>query len=83
MAQKIRFMKNVTITGGMLMAWAFGPVRFSLDRDEPALVPRARLITGGGASRRPNHSGDASFVRRSLFRRRRAPAAPSSSRSRP
>ncbi len=39
MAQKIRFMKNVTITGGMLMAWAFGPVRFSLDRDEPALAP--------------------------------------------
>jgi putative oxidoreductase len=39
MAQKINFMKNVTIMGGMLMVWAFGPGRFSLDRDEPALVP--------------------------------------------
>lgn len=32
MSQKINFMKNVTIMGGMLMVWAFGPGRFSLDR---------------------------------------------------
>jgi putative oxidoreductase len=31
-SQKINFMKNVTIMGGMLMVWAFGPGRFSLDR---------------------------------------------------
>jgi len=32
MSQKINFMKNVTIMGGMLMVWAFGPGRFSVDR---------------------------------------------------
>jgi putative oxidoreductase len=32
MAQQINFMKNVTIMGGMLMVWAFGPGRLSLDR---------------------------------------------------
>jgi putative oxidoreductase len=30
--QQINFMKNVTIMGGMLMVWAFGPGRYSLDR---------------------------------------------------
>jgi putative oxidoreductase len=32
MAQKTNFMKNFTIMGGMLMVWAFGPGRLSLDR---------------------------------------------------
>ena len=32
--QKINFLKNLTIMGGMLMVWAFGPGRFALDRDE-------------------------------------------------
>lgn len=31
--QQINFMKNVTIMGGMLMVWAFGPGRFAFDRD--------------------------------------------------
>jgi putative oxidoreductase len=31
--QQIHFLKNVTIMGGMLMVWAFGPGRLSLDRD--------------------------------------------------
>lgn len=31
--QQIQFMKNLTIMGGMLMVWAFGPGRFALDRD--------------------------------------------------
>lgn len=30
--QKINFFKNVSILGGMLMVFAFGPGRFSLDR---------------------------------------------------
>lgn len=33
MSQQINFMKNVTIMGGMLMVWAFGPGRLSLDRE--------------------------------------------------
>jgi len=33
MEQQINFMKNVTIMGGMLMVWAFGPGRFALDRE--------------------------------------------------
>ncbi len=32
MMQSINFWKNVSITGGMLMVFAFGPGRFSLDR---------------------------------------------------
>ena len=32
--QQINFLKNITIMGGMLMVWAFGPGRFALDRDE-------------------------------------------------
>jgi putative oxidoreductase len=32
MGQQINFWKNVAITGGFLMAYAFGPGRFSLDR---------------------------------------------------
>jgi len=31
--QQINFMKNVTIMGGMLMVWAFGPGRFAVDRE--------------------------------------------------
>ena len=31
--QQINFMKNVTIMGGMLMVWAFGPGRFAFDRE--------------------------------------------------
>jgi putative oxidoreductase len=30
--QKINFAKNLAIMGGMLMVWAFGPGRYSLDR---------------------------------------------------
>ena len=32
MGQKINFMKNVAIMGGMLMVFAFGPGRYSADR---------------------------------------------------
>jgi len=32
MAQQINFMKNVAITGGMLMVFAFGPGAWSVDR---------------------------------------------------
>jgi len=32
MAQQINFMKNASILGGMLLLFAFGPGRFSLDR---------------------------------------------------
>jgi len=32
MGQKINFMKNVAILGGMLMVFAFGPGRYSIDR---------------------------------------------------
>jgi putative oxidoreductase len=32
MAQQINFWKNVAITGGMLMVFAFGPGRYSLDK---------------------------------------------------
>jgi putative oxidoreductase len=32
MAQEINFWKNVAITGGMLMVFAFGPGRYSLDK---------------------------------------------------
>ncbi len=32
MGQQINFWKNVAITGGFLMAYAFGPGRYSLDR---------------------------------------------------
>ncbi len=32
MAQQINFMKNLAITGGMLMVFAFGPGRMSLDK---------------------------------------------------
>ncbi len=32
MMQSINFWKNVSITGGMLMVFAFGPGRYSLDR---------------------------------------------------
>jgi len=32
MSQKINFMKNVAIAGGMLMVFAFGPGRYSVDR---------------------------------------------------
>ena len=30
--QKLQFMKNVSIMGGMLMVWTFGPGRLSFDR---------------------------------------------------
>ena len=30
--QQINFVKNVAILGGMLMVWAFGPGRYSIDR---------------------------------------------------
>ncbi len=33
MDNMINFEKNVTIMGGMLMVWAFGPGRLSLDRE--------------------------------------------------
>lgn len=36
MSQQINFFKNVTIMGGMLMVWAFGPGRYSLDREPDA-----------------------------------------------
>ncbi len=32
MGQQINFMKNVTIVGGMLMVFAFGPGRLSVDK---------------------------------------------------
>jgi len=32
MGQKINFMKNLSIAGGMLMVFAFGPGRYSIDR---------------------------------------------------
>jgi putative oxidoreductase len=32
MGQKVNFMKNVAILGGMLMVFAFGPGRYSIDR---------------------------------------------------
>jgi putative oxidoreductase len=32
MAQQINFWKNISITGGMLLAFAFGPGRYSLDK---------------------------------------------------
>jgi putative oxidoreductase len=32
MAQQINFMKNLTILGGMLVLFAFGPGRYSLDK---------------------------------------------------
>ena len=32
MGQQINFWKNVSITGGMLMVFAFGPGRYSLDK---------------------------------------------------
>jgi putative oxidoreductase len=32
MAQQINFWKNIAITGGMLMAFAFGPGRYSVDK---------------------------------------------------
>jgi putative oxidoreductase len=32
MGQQINFLKNVAITGGMLMVFAFGPGRYSVDR---------------------------------------------------
>lgn len=32
MAQQINFMKNLSITGGMLMVFAFGPGRLSVDK---------------------------------------------------
>jgi putative oxidoreductase len=32
MAQQINFLKNVAITGGMLMVFAFGPGRYSVDK---------------------------------------------------
>jgi putative oxidoreductase len=32
MAQKINFMKNVSILGGMLLLFAFGPGRYSVER---------------------------------------------------
>jgi putative oxidoreductase len=33
MAQQINFIKNIAIIGGMLMVMAFGPGRYSVDRD--------------------------------------------------
>ena len=33
MAQQINFMKNVAITGGMLMVFAFGPGAWSVDKE--------------------------------------------------
>ncbi len=32
MAQQINFMKNVAITGGLLVVFAFGAGRYSLDK---------------------------------------------------
>ena len=32
LGQQINFMKNIAITGGMLMVFAFGPGRYSLDK---------------------------------------------------
>jgi putative oxidoreductase len=32
MAQQINFLKNLAITGGMLMVFAFGPGRYSVDK---------------------------------------------------
>jgi putative oxidoreductase len=32
MTQQINFLKNVAITGGMLMVFAFGPGRYSVDK---------------------------------------------------
>jgi putative oxidoreductase len=33
MAQQINFTKNIAIIGGMLMVMAFGPGRYSVDKD--------------------------------------------------
>jgi putative oxidoreductase len=32
MAQQVNFWKNISITGGMLLAFAFGPGRYSVDK---------------------------------------------------
>ena len=32
MAQQINFLKNIAITGGMLVVYAFGPGRYSVDK---------------------------------------------------
>jgi putative oxidoreductase len=32
MAQQVNFLKNIAITGGMLMVFAFGPGRYSVDK---------------------------------------------------
>jgi putative oxidoreductase len=32
MSQQINFMKNIAISGGMLMVYAFGPGRYSIDK---------------------------------------------------
>jgi putative oxidoreductase len=33
MSQQINFIKNIAIMGGMLMVMAFGPGRYSVDKD--------------------------------------------------
>jgi uncharacterized membrane protein YphA (DoxX/SURF4 family) len=33
LTQQIGFIKNVTIMGGLLMVWTFGPDRIALDRE--------------------------------------------------
>ena len=44
MEQNINFMKNLSILGGMLLLWAFGPGRFSVDqaRMRDVEMPRRR-----------------------------------------
>ena len=44
MTQSINFMKNLSILGGMLLLWAFGPGRFSVDeaRMRDVEMPRRR-----------------------------------------
>jgi len=37
-AQKINFFKNVSILGGMLMVYTFGPGRYSIDRARASII---------------------------------------------
>ncbi len=52
MNQQIHFMKNLSIAGGMLMVFAFGPGRFSLD----GALSDSGEAAGGIASRRAHRA---------------------------
>ena len=43
---QVHFMKNVSILGGILVLFAFGPGRFSLDHGDSSAVPRAEAAGG-------------------------------------